>query len=450
MPRKTEFAMADISCAQFTDFLSRRSEHLDDEILRDVTPASSLIGYVETGQFKAEDGVSHTFDKFNRVFPDLSEAWDDVTAGSCVGMPCDPEPVLIGMGYTRDSYKLQRKTYESDLFCFDQIMSADRAKQQFAHLIENFRDATDIINSNRIRNEMFRIAGTHYLCTMTGLVPFTFNENGTDMINVDVFPGAPDSQLVMAMLQQQVEQQILVGALGKTVKDVPPKIEVLTDMGTIYNMMQGDSTVSDHWRFREFDPASKEFYQYGWAGQAGNFMLHADVTPMRWQILASGRLQRVFPYLNIAATQGIKGVVNPQYLSAPVQASFIWHRRAMINRMRDSTSINPMMPFAGRNYGGKWQFLMDNITCGWAVAKNEAGQDVRIRKAVDNSLRNKGKFHADFSYATEAQFPEYCVVFLHLREPACIVGRPLCNTPTYVEQDYDSSNHPCDDLTVET
>src|SRR5574343_613514 len=149
--------MADIKCAQFTDFLIRRSEHLDDEILRDLTPASTVIGMVETGKFKAEDGTSHTFDKFNRVFPDMSEAWEDVEGGHCQGTPCDPTETKIGMGYTRDSYKLQQKSYATDLFCYDNVMSADRAKQQFSHTVGVLRDATDLINSNRLRNEMFRI-----------------------------------------------------------------------------------------------------------------------------------------------------------------------------------------------------------------------------------------------------------------------------------------------------
>jgi len=430
-----------VSCQAFTDFLSRRSEHLDEEILKDITPAETLIGYVETGEFRAEDGVSHTFDKFNRVYPDLSTPWSDVTAGGCIGSPCDPDVTLIGMGFTRDMYKLQQKSYETDLYCFDQIMSADRAKEQFAHTVQNLKDATVIINDNRIRNEMFRIAGHHWVCQMNGLAAFTFNENNTDLINVT--PSAlPTSKLVTNMLRTRIQYQILSGALGKTVKDVPPKIEVLTDMETIWDLCKGDTTLSDHWRFDAFDPASKEFYQYGWAGQVGNFMLHADLSPIRFEIVGNN-LRRVFPYTNIAATQGIKGIVNQAYIDAPVQAHFIWHRRGMMNRMRNTTSINPMMPFAARDFGGRWQFLMDNLTCGTAVAKNSGGSDITIPIPVNNSLRNKGKFHADFAYATQAQFPEYVEVFLALREQPCIVGEPLCSTPYYVTQDYSSSNDTC-------
>lgn len=441
--------MPDITCKQFSDFLSRKSEHLDDLIIEDIRPVATLIGWVETAQLKAEDGTSHTFDRWNDVFPEMTQPWEDVVAGSCVGQPCFQDPVLIGLGYTRDMYKLQKIPYETSLFCYDQIMSADRAKQQFAYVVKNLRRATDRINSNRLRLEMFRIAGYHWIATMNRLVPFTFNENGTDMINVSVLPGLPTSKLVMNMLRQRVESQILAGALDVNVKDVPPAIEVLTDMETIWDLMEGDTTLNDHWRFNEFKAGSKEYYKYGWAGQVGNFMLHADIEPIRFQIVGNN-LQRVFPYINIPATQGIKSIPNPAYITAPVQASLIWHRRAMINRMRDTTSINAMMPFAGRNYGGKWQFLKHDLTCGWHVAKNATGQDIRVPTPVDNSLQNQGKFHADFSYATQAQYPEFAEVFLHLREPACIVGKPLCSTPTYVEQDYNSANEVCPTPIIES
>lgn len=444
--------MPDISCQQFTDLLSRRTEHLDDEILKDLTPAMTLIGYVETGAFRAEDGVSHTFDKFNRVYPDLSQPWTDVQAGSCIGSPCDPEEVRIGMGFTRDMYKLQQISYDTDIYCYDLIMSADRAKQQFAHTISNLRDATEIINSNRIRNEMFRISGRHWACTMTGLVPFTFAENGTDLIDVDLSV-LPTSQLVPNMLKTRVAYHALSGYLDKTVKDVPPKIEFLTDLEEIWHLTKGDTTVSDHWRFDAFDVGSKEFNQYGWAGQMGNFMLHADLSPIRFEIVhinlnGSAKIRRVFPYTNINATQGLKGIVNQAFIDAPLQADFIWHRRAMMSRMRDTTSINPQMPFAARNYGGKWQFVMDNLSCGFTIGKDSLGNNVRVPIMVPNPRRNKGKFIADFSYATEAQFPEYAEVFLHLREQPCIVGEPLCSTPYYVIQDFNSANTPCPEPTI--
>lgn len=431
--------MAEITCAQFTDLLSRRSEHLDDEILRDITPVGTVIGMVETGQFKAQDGVSHTFDKFNRVFPDLSSAWSDVTAANCIGTPCDPTEVKIGLGFTRDSYHLQQKSFGTDLFCYDLVMSADRAKQQFAHVVETLRDATNLIISDRLRTEMFRIADLKWVAGGggVGMNAFTFTEAGN---LITVTPSImPTSKITVNMLRRRIQYQILSGATGKVVKDSPPEIEVLASMETIWDLIEGNSNLAANWRFSDFAVGAREYYQYGWAGRVGNFMLKADLHPLRFQIQGN-TLTRVFPYNNVAATSGIKGQVNEAYINAPVEAMFIWHRRGMRSLVKQNTSINPMMPFAARDFGGKWQFVMDNLTCGTATLAD----GTIIPVPVDNSRRNKGKFIADFAFATQAQFPEYVEVFLYLREPACLVEIPTCaDTPAYVEQDYSSENPVC-------
>lgn len=423
-----------ITCKQFTDFLSRRSEHLDDEILKDITPLDTWIGHVATGRFPAQDGVSHTFDRFNRVWPDLSGAWGDVTAESCIGEPCDPNETKICFGYTRDSYKLQQKSYTTDLFCFDLILSADRAKQQFAHIVENLREATNHIISDRLKTEAFRVAGFHWNAgSHFSTTQFTYTEAGNMVVVIPSFP--PTSKLTAKMLQRRVQPQILAGALGKNPKGAPPMLELVTDMETIWELVEGNSELSDKWRFQDFDQASK-FYQYGWVGQIGNYAIRADTFPIRFQVRGN-QLFRVYPYENAAATRGIKGEVNSAYINAPVQASFIWHRRAMTSLVRDTTSVNPMMPFAARDFGGKWQFVMDNMVC------KQADGSVT---PVDNRRRNKGQFIADFGFATKADYPEFAEVILHLREPACVVEVPNCaDTPAYVTQDYTSDCDTCED-----
>lgn len=425
---------SNISCKKFTDYLARKSEHLDDEIVPEISPLDTWIGHVETGVFPAQDGVSHTYDRFNRVFPDLSGEWQDVTAESCVGTPCDPDEVNIGIGYTRDSYALQQKSYTTDLFCFDQILSADRAKEQFGFIVQNLRDATNHIMSDRLKTEAFRIAGQHWLAGGTGgLTAFTYTEAGN---LVNVIPSAlPTSKLTAKMLQRRVHPLILSGYVGKNPKGMPPMLELVTDMETLWELVEGNSELSDKWHFTDFDDAAK-YYQYGWMGRIGNYAVRVDLFPIRFQINGN-QLNRVYPYTNVAATSGIRGQVNDAYINAPVQATIIWHRRAMRSLVRDTTQIHPMMPFAARDFGGKWQFVMDNITC-----KQADGTLL----PVDNKRRNKGVFIADFALATKKVYPEFAEVILHLREPACVVSVPTCaDTPDYVPQSYCSSNDPCPD-----
>lgn len=433
---------ANISCADFTNIIMRRSEHLDEEILKDITPIGSINGMMEIGQFKAFDGTSHTYDRFNRVAVDHSAAWQDVNDQTCVGQPCDPCETEIGFGSTRDEYHLEQKSFTTQLFCYDQMLTLDRAKEHYANAVEQLRAAQELVIGNRIRSEAFRYAGYHWVAGGGGgaaMTAFTFTETG-NLINVT--PSVlPTSKLTVNMLRRRLQTQILNGATGKVPMGQPPELEVLTDMETIWDLIEGDSNLKDSWRFQAFESGAKEYYKYGWAGRVGNFMLKADLHPIRFQILQDGvTLNQVFPYHNEAASSGIKGVVNEAYINAPIQATFIWHRRAMKQLVLDAAQVHPMMPFVPRSFGGKWQFVMDNLTCGTAVDAN----GLTIPIAVDNSRRNKGKFIADFKFSTKKAYPEFMEVFLHLREPACVINVPVCQTaPTYVTQDYSSANSPC-------
>lgn len=408
----------------------------------------SLIGYFESGRWPAQNGTTFTFDKFNRMYPDMGVAWQDVTPASCIGTPCDFDEVRVCFGFTRDMAKLQQIHYTTDLFCFDQIMSADRASQQFNHLVEQLRDLTNEIHSNRLLNELFRTAGHHWLATTTGLTAFTFTE-ANDLTTLT--PSAlPTAMLVTNHLRRRLTYHMNSGYLGKKVKDVPPVIECLFDMETIWQLMEGDSTTTDHWRFESFDAGCKEYWKYGWTGHVGNFMIKALLRPQRWQFRANGTLQRVFPYINIAATQGSKAVPNPAYDTAPVQAGYIVHRRGIRNLVADTTSVNPNMPFASRDFGGKWQWVMNNLTCGRISVADTNGVTHIIPVPVDNTRGNKGKFIADFKMGTEAQFPEYVECFLYLRALPCVRATAPCGLEEgYVEQDYGCADDVCDDETTD-
>ena len=438
-----------IPCRAFTDYLSRKSEHLDTEIIRALHPIDTWIGHVSSGRFPAEDGVEHTFDRFENVFPNLQNAWEDVTAASCVGTPCDPSSQKIGLGFTRDSYKLQRKAYETDLFCFDQILSADRAKQQFAHVIKTLRRCSNIIVSHRLKTEALRIAKYKWATANNTMTPITATWDATQtLLTISTLP---TSKLTARHLQRRVQPQIRNGALrSETNHGTQPMLELVTAMDEIWNLVEGNPELSDHWRFADFGTAAADFYKYGWTGKVGNYGLRDDSYSLRFNIVSQSAagtvLQVVFPYTNVSATEGIKEDVNSAYDSAPVQLDFIWHRMAMTSLVRDTTVINSEMPFASRDFGGKWQFVMDNLTCGTAfvAVTPSGGVTTEVPVPVNNERRNKGKFIADFSFATKAEYPELAEAIFTLREQACIIDVPTCAVYPYATaQNYSSANDGC-------
>ena len=373
-----------ISCQDFTDYIARKVEHLDDNIIMSMHPLDSQwIGHVSTGRFPAEQGIEHTFDRFENVFPQLG-AWSDVQAASCVGAPCDPSSTKIGLGFTRDSYKLQQTAYETDLFCWDLILSADRATQQFAHFVRVLRRISTIVWSYRFRTEALRISKYRWVTANNGLVAAnaTWNAAMTQLTLTPVVAGTdvlPTSKLGARHLQRRVDPQIRAGAEGGSIiKNAQPMLELVTHMTTVWDLVEGDPILADHWRFNQFSDAEK-YYRYGWTGQVGNFGLRADAYSLRFNIrshVLNGAvvLDVVYPYTNIAATEGIKEDVNSDYDNAPIQIDFIWHRKAMTSLVRDAKAINPEMPFAARDFAGKWQFVLDNLTCGTAIAKDGCRQ----------------------------------------------------------------------------
>jgi len=429
--------MASISCKKFTDYLIRRAEHFDSDIIRDITPTQGWVGHVSTGMFPAGDGVTRQFDKFHRVQPDLSGEWTDMTAGNCIGTPCDPEETEICFGYTQEEYRLQEKSYKTQLFCFDLILSADRAKEQFGHLVGVLRDATSIIMSDRMRVEAFRIAGRHLVpFGATANEPFTYVSTGN---LITMTPNVvPTGILTVENLQRLVQPLILEGYGGTN--PLPAQMfELVTDFETAWNLREGNTNLTNSFQFTDFAQGGK-LYKYGITDAVGNFGIRIDPSPIRF-LNDNGVLHRVFPYENQAAAggyggAGIQGVVNQDYIDAPIQVDIIWHRMAMKSMVRDTMQINPMMPFAQRDFGGKWQFVMDNL-----------GAD-STGCVIENKRRNKGMFIADFALSTKPERPEWAVAFLSLRQPGCPAKVEVCEefvAASYSEQNYSSACEPCEE-----
>ena len=451
-----------ISCQQFASYIAAKTEHLDEPILLSMHPLDSQwIGHVSTGQFKAEDGVEHTFDRFENVFPKLG-AWRDVQSASCVGAPCAKPQTKIGLGFTRDSYKLQETDYATDLFCWDQILSKDRAREQFDHFVKVLKRVSTLVWSYRFRTEALRIAKFKWVCNNNGLTAITaaWDATMTQLTLTPVVAGQsamPTSRLQAGHLQRRVDPQIRAGADGPKIdKNSAPMLELVSNMDTVWNLVEGDSNLTDHWRFSQFSDAGK-YYKYGWTGSVGNFGLRSDAFSLRFNVLSNNTqtgvvvLQVVFPYNNIAATEGIKEDVNADYDNTRVQLDFIHHRMAMTSLVRQPRAINPEMPFAARDFAGKWQFVMDNLTCGTVIVADLITEtNIEMPIAVNNELRNQGKFVTSFGGAIQAKYPELEEGFISLRGPACITDLPICgDDPGYPEQDYESANEPCPTANVE-
>lgn len=427
-----------ISCKQFASYLVSQEPVYDKEILKDIRPSyPGLIGYYQTSPWDAYSGTTHTYDRVNSVFPDVTRPWNAVDGASCSGAPCDPTENLIGMGSTRKTVSLEEQSWGSQLFCFDQIMTKTRAKESLGYWVSDvLRPATQWIMGDLLQRKAFELAGKR-LCVSPGLpsLNFTWDAGGYEYLNItNADTGAavsPTGLLTAPILQAQVFDLYAYGAVMAG-KDGYDKLELHTDKDTLQYLSKTAPSIYDAWRIATFDNAAKELYQYGFNALVGDYMVKVLQFPPRFNKVANGRFQRVLPYKNISTTQGIKSVPNEDYNQAQYQWSIINNKRGLRVQPFNPEAVDKAMPFKIRDYGGKWQFVQNNL-----------GADCNGRP-IDNSRMNKGKFIADFRLAVKAEHEEFMVAIFHMVDRPCVTIVAPCNSdPGYPAQDYDSANASC-------
>jgi len=253
------------------------------------------------------------------------------------------------------------------------------------------------------------------------------------------------------MLARMVEPLLRIGYLGEMPfkEKRPPMLELVTDLQTCWELdrlggqqgIGGTPSIAGNWRFTQWDAASK-YWQYGFSGQIGNYTTRVDAMGLRFNFVgrvgANYRYQVVLPYRNVPSSgaggqAGLRSISNPDFDNAQYCFSYIWHPKIIQALVADATPVNPEMPFSSRNFGGKWQFVMDNL-----------GADVN-GCVIENKRRNKGQFISDFKLAVAPSYTEYGCLIFHKREPACVIEVNTCNSdPGYPTQSYDSCNTACD------
>jgi hypothetical protein len=459
-----------VTGCQFTQQLVSQEPVYDKLILEDIRPEDGWILHVETGQFPAYSGVQHTLDRFNHVWPNVTKTWRATQAGNCLGTPCDKVENFITWGATRLTYFLEEQSWATPLLCYDQEMHVTHAKEHFRQIITDIlKPATSAINSNFLRKRAAQfanyawVANANFGNTSTGTFSYAWvlaGTNGDEEWYIDTnVPASSIYKLTPQMLQRRFQPLCRVGYFGhQPFKEMPPNIELVTDMDTTWELdhlggqqgVGGIPSITGNWRFTEWD-ASTKYWKYAFAGSIGNYVVRADPFNLRFNYLGavgttpglSYRYQVVLPFKNLPSSgaggaAGTKDIPNPDFDNAQYRWSYIWHRKALQCLVADATPVNPEMPYSSRNFGGRWQFVMDNL-----------GED-QNGVTIENKRRNKGMFIADFKMAIRPQYTEFSELIFHRAEPQCIIAISPCTPdPGYPTQTYASdTNRSCTNTTL--
>lgn len=454
-------------CA-FAQFLVDETPKFDEMILEDIRPTDGWMYNVKSGFVPPGTPVEVTQDRFRSVFPNTTKPWTRVNAASpgCTGSPCDPTEHQVGWGADRLTWFAETQSWGTPLMCFDQQLHVTHAQEHVNQIISKIlKPATIAISSNFLRKrhlywaKVKAVANAHFAQAATDGVftyQWTLDANGDERYFDCSASPTRVFKLVPQMLQNRFNDLMLRGYSGENpFKDTSPFIELVTDIDTIHSLEHlGDQqgvgganspNVLGNWRFENFD-ASQKYWRYGFSGQIGNFMARMDPMGLRFNFvtdLGAGaapnryRYEVVLPYVNQITTgaggaAGIGSDVNPSFSIAHFGLTQIHHKMGMELLTQESKPLNPELPFGHRDFGGKWQFVMDNL-----------GAD-QNGVAINNTRRNKGKFIADFEYRIRPLYYEFLEVYFNKREQFCIPEIDTCSPdPGYPAQEYTSSLPPC-------
>lgn len=445
------------NCTSYYDFLFDRTPHWENDILRDWFPTDdAYIGHVKSAPWASFTGTQHVRDRLHMGAPDLTQGWavkdtqsmltnnglGDATAqGGCVNNICTPPEICVGWGVTRKTFDRYRTAYTTQPFCFDQIDTRAKAREQVDDIIAGLKDISKMVQSDFLRFSALMFNDNIYMAgSALASIPITGTTFGPACSTIDIGGAGnlPGSELTIQYLQRFYDPLQYEGYFKY--KTVPNGVfKLITDTITSNQLIEGNPTLQSMFKFTDFTTGG-QLFKYGMSRGIGNFGISWDAYPLRYYWDAGAALmRRVWPWVNIAAgnpggpTMGIKKTVNPQYLVAPYQVSMIWHDEAMVRYTPNLTSVSPEMPFLVRDLAGKWQFVGGNRDRVLVVKDPVSGDTCTI----DNKRGNQGLLFADFENGIEMQRPELTRPVLHLREPGCVVDQVPCSTaPSYIIQDY--------------
>lgn len=436
-------------CSEFRDELARQTPVFDKMFLKTYIPLdSSVLGRHETGNWEPGTGDEHFVDRLDIGYPNLNNRWQRISSAECGEDSCAPPRVGVSMGSVRSSYGMDQLDLTSDLFCLTKLMYSTRPGEQVRKWYDSLRKLPQIYSDDYIRvnaaqqNTTIQIAGADF-DTFTPNTGAGGNVSGQlTTINLGGAGNLPTSQLTWPYLQRLTAQLALEGYGDES--GLPSMMyNLITEERAWFRLTNGNPELREQFKTDDYKKASP-LYKVGEGIQVpyGNLAPTISKTPIRFQHLGSGVLNRVYPNTNISGTTGTVREVNQAYLDARYGLSFLWHPKAIKIYTPPGGKLHEKVPSLNSNMFGKWEFVnpletnfryvsMDGTSC-----------------TYNNDKQLYFYWLAAMQMGFQYQQPQLIMPILHLIDGSgkdCVVDDPVCGSaPQYVEQDYNNNPTICE------
>lgn len=411
---------------------------------------ASFAGRHETEQWTMGTGSTHIYDQVTVGQPDLQGAWGTIDASECASpSPCDPPVALVSWGTVRREHVMKQKRLNSQLMCLTQMRYNTKPSEQIEPIMKILKQVPMMYNDDFLQVEAFQNQTSVQVCdsrfsTFTPDIvgPVTNITGQLTTIDLGSTAALPQSQLNWNYLRY-LGMQLNLQGYTEGGSGLPSNMyNLMTDINAWFNLTNGNESLKNMMALTDYKQSSP-LYKIGEGVQVpyGNFAPTMIKTPIRFQHVANGLLNRVQAFINIAGSTGTQRQINPAWLNATYQLSWIWHPKATKLLTPDFKRVNAMVPTVNTAMFGRWTYINN--------------QGVLPYTMPDGTACNKDNVDQNWFYwrcAMELGFqylqPSFIMPILHKVDGSgsCnTVNTPnCCDDPSYTAQDYSDSPTVCD------
>lgn len=352
------------------------------------------MNIIDTSTFRS--GVSDTQRSVRQeaVAPALSQVTPNWEA-----FACSKTPGHVVTGTTEFQYTPQSYLETGPKICVTQAFSAFKNGIRMAEM--SITDHVQTLWNSWIRYQLLLNSATKVTINSgyTSLQSLIANGYQTNFL-AGVVPDAPVSFKFLKALAVYLKEVLLAGDEFQWGNGMGKHYRFISDMATI-DSLRAEADVRADQRYLAagaYKPAQEALQTYMWEGpyQGISFGNDQSIPRASGINLATGVPNYVEPFVAEAATKGSKRVVNPEWLSAPYQVSFLVAYGSFIREIPEEFLGEGMTRFDKQFWGGKvvWHNQKDNLC---------------------NIKGDTGFHYYDLAAALRPERPEFVIPILHTR-----------------------------------
>jgi hypothetical protein len=315
------------------------------------------------------------------------------------GFDCSLPPQTVQYGNTQYQYSVQQYFEKSKPFCLESSFSSFRNGIRMVEMA--YTDHITTLWNSWIRAQMLQLSATKVIADSTATAFSQILASGFQTnFPTGRTPNSPLTFKFTKFLMNYLVNSLLAGSEFQWGNGVYRTFRLITDQQTMDNIRAEIDVRADLRAIAAGGTAGSKdpLLTYSWDGPYQGLEMGNDQSIIRVNGIntTTGRVCCVEPFLSGSATQGTKRVVNPDWLSAPYQISFLVAKNTFVREIPEEFLGEGMTKFERQNWGGKitWHNVRDNC---------------------DNVQGNKGFHYWNLAAAMRPERPEFVIPILHLR-----------------------------------